>query len=319
MVLASVIIAAFNAADSIERAIASARAQTVGDVEILVIDDGSTDQTSAIVCELARCDSRIRLLPNIGNKGVSAARNRGILEAKGDWLAILDADDAFAPDRIERLTNAAEQAGADIIVDNIAYYDWHARRLTGVIAIAGTTISGRIDLSTFFTNTITGRSPFDFGQLKPVVRGSFLNRHPVLYQESTRHGEDFLFLAHLLLEGAMMILFQAPLYLYTERTGSISHAPSGLTRTIESCRQMREDTLTLLRHPAIRVNEALSVLLRRRVQAIYWHQSWERVYPVVRRRNIQGIVMVALKDWRVTLLLMQKLINRFRVYGDIFK
>lgn len=313
--LVSVIIPAFNAAGSIVRAITSITAQTIRAVEIIVIDDGCTDGTAELVIALEREDSRIRLLPSIGNRGVSAARNRGLASARGEWIAVLDADDAFAPDRLERLIADAIAAGADVAADNIAYFDWHAQCQTGV-AIRQNGKSGwrLVGSADFFENTITGQSLFDYGQLKPVVLRSFLDCHMIEYVEHVRHGEDFLFLAHLLLAGASMILLQSPLYIYTERTGSISRDRSGMTRTVENCRQMRKDTIELLTHPAVQKSKTLRRLLKRRMQAIQWHQSWEKVYYAVKRRDFPAIGVQAIRDWRIPILLVSKAYEYIRRY-----
>jgi glycosyltransferase involved in cell wall biosynthesis len=98
MPLVSVIIPTFNRADVIERAVGSVLSQTFRDFELIVVDDGSTDQTDSILC---------RHIPHITtihqtNKGVAAARNAGILHASGELLAFLDSDDAWLPVKLER-------------------------------------------------------------------------------------------------------------------------------------------------------------------------------------------------------------------------
>ncbi|HEY0327597.1 MAG TPA: glycosyltransferase [Rhodopseudomonas sp.] len=103
----SVVMPAWNAAAYIGEAIASVLAQGSGVEELIVIDDGSTDATRAIV---AGCDdARVRLLSNPG-RGVSAARNHGAAAAKADWLMFLDSDDRLRPGAIATLLQAAGAA-----------------------------------------------------------------------------------------------------------------------------------------------------------------------------------------------------------------
>ena len=110
--LVSIIVAAFNAAATIEETCRSALAQTYPSIEVLVVDDGSTDTTADIVTELAAADPRLRLIrqPNLG---VAAARNCGIAAARGELLAPLDADDLWAPGKIAAQVARLAQAGSD--------------------------------------------------------------------------------------------------------------------------------------------------------------------------------------------------------------
>ena len=93
---------AYNAEKTIEFAISSVLAQTHKDWELIVIDDGSTDKTVAILSELAATDSRIRFLQNENNKGVSYTRNRAVELAEGEWIAFLDSDDMWKPEKLEK-------------------------------------------------------------------------------------------------------------------------------------------------------------------------------------------------------------------------
>lgn len=110
--LVSVIIPAYNAARFILQAIDSALTQTLEDIEVLVVDDGSTDDTLALVEEVARLDGRIRIFSQ-ANGGVGAARNRAIAEARGRYLAPLDADDFWYPEKLSRQVSLLEERGED--------------------------------------------------------------------------------------------------------------------------------------------------------------------------------------------------------------
>jgi glycosyltransferase involved in cell wall biosynthesis len=98
--MVSVIVRTFNRAYSIGKAIRSALRQAYDDFEILVVDDGSTDNTSQVVQSFS--DHRIRLLRHDSNRGVGAACNTGIAAAQGEYVAWLDSDDAWRPQKLER-------------------------------------------------------------------------------------------------------------------------------------------------------------------------------------------------------------------------
>jgi glycosyltransferase involved in cell wall biosynthesis len=102
----SVVIPAYNAARFIEAAVDSVLAQSFQDIEVLVVDDGSTDETEALV---SRYGSKIRYLRQ-NNGGVAAARNRGIEESDGRYVAFLDSDDAWLPKKLEHQITALERA-----------------------------------------------------------------------------------------------------------------------------------------------------------------------------------------------------------------
>jgi glycosyltransferase involved in cell wall biosynthesis len=103
----SIIIPAYDAAATIARPLQSLLDQTFPDWEAIVVDDGSRDETAAIVARFAGRDPRFRLVCR-PHEGVSAARNAGIRLARHDWLLFLDADDWLLPQMLERMTHALE-------------------------------------------------------------------------------------------------------------------------------------------------------------------------------------------------------------------
>src|SRR6201986_2951627 len=125
----SVIIPAYNVSAVIERAIRSAAAQTLPPLEILVIDDCSTDDTAEVVTALGRDIPSLRLLSTPVNGGPSAARNVGLRAAKGDWIALLDSDDAWKPGRLERLSEVARATSADFVSDDLVMWDADEKKM----------------------------------------------------------------------------------------------------------------------------------------------------------------------------------------------
>jgi glycosyltransferase involved in cell wall biosynthesis len=112
--LVSVIIPAYNEAATVERTISSVLNQTYSDLEVLVVDDGSTDETAALVRRMADLDHRIKLLQK-ANGGLVSARNCGIAHAQGEFIALLDADDLWHPEKIRKqlkvLRSRADRVG----------------------------------------------------------------------------------------------------------------------------------------------------------------------------------------------------------------
>ena len=98
--LVSIIMAAYNAEKTIELAIESVLNQTYSNFELLVINDCSKDGTAKLVEDFSAKDNRVRLISNEKNSGVSFTRKHGLEEANGSWIAILDSDDAWAPEKL---------------------------------------------------------------------------------------------------------------------------------------------------------------------------------------------------------------------------
>ena len=125
--LVSVIMPAYNAERFLEEAIRSVMSQTVTDWELLVLDDGSKDRTATIAADLAAQDSRIRFLPNEANMGVAKTRNRGFALCRGQYVALLDSDDVWHPDKLEKQLALAEQTDADMVYCSYGIMDEYSK------------------------------------------------------------------------------------------------------------------------------------------------------------------------------------------------
>jgi glycosyltransferase involved in cell wall biosynthesis len=108
--LVSVVIPTRNRARLLQRTLESVLKQSTGDLEVIVVDDGSTDSPQTVS---AAADPRVSVLRNPETTGVSRARNRGIAAARGEWIAFCDDDDIWAPTKLQEQLTAAGRAGAD--------------------------------------------------------------------------------------------------------------------------------------------------------------------------------------------------------------
>ena len=117
----SVVMPAFNAAQHIRQSIQSVLEQTFDDWDLIVIDDGSTDETAAVAGSFS--DSRIRCLSR-ENGGQAAARNTGIVNTHGEYIAFLDADDLWLPEKLDRQLEIARRTSADVVYcDGYVFFD----------------------------------------------------------------------------------------------------------------------------------------------------------------------------------------------------
>jgi teichuronic acid biosynthesis glycosyltransferase TuaG len=112
--LISIVTPAWKAESFIANTIASVRAQTYTNWEMIIVDDCSPDDTSKAVSEIAQNDERIKLVRHSVNGGPSAARNTGVSHANGRWIAMLDSDDSWLPNKLEKQINFQKNLGCKL-------------------------------------------------------------------------------------------------------------------------------------------------------------------------------------------------------------
>jgi succinoglycan biosynthesis protein ExoO len=222
--LVTVIIPVFDSAATLARAAASALRQPVA-LELLIVDDGSHDGSLAEASRIAETDPRVRVIALRDNRGKSHAMNRAIVQARGRWIAVLDADDCYAEQRLAILIAAAEQNAADLVADNQYLYDAGAGQTVGTAFAAA-----RRDAALSRAKFIAGADPFatfNYGMLKPVVRADFVRRTGLRYRENARLSEDLLYLVEFFAAGGRAWLVSQPLYYWTQAFGSRSRQWTG--------------------------------------------------------------------------------------------
>ncbi len=121
-ILVSVIVPIYNAYDYLSAALNSILDQTLREIEVICIDDGSTDRSIDIIKKYREADSRVRIVTE-NNAGVSTARNKGIARMRGKYVIFLDADDFYEPTLLEKLYNLAESQNLDIALSKFDIYN----------------------------------------------------------------------------------------------------------------------------------------------------------------------------------------------------
>lgn len=180
--LVSIITPAYNAQRFIGEAIKSVINQSWQNWEMLVIDDGSQDNTSAICQEYCDVDNRVKLIKT-PNHGVSHARNLGLKSAKGEYIGFLDADDVVDPDYISRIVRKLEEADADIVGATVVSVD---ENLSTVISKHFSHYHGQL------IKPISRYDPNVFLAVFYICRADAIR--DVFFDETIPNGEDFLFL-----------------------------------------------------------------------------------------------------------------------------
>ena len=197
--------------------------QTFSDWELLLVDDGCTDRSPAICDRFAAADSRIRALHQPKNAGVSEARNRGLREARGEYIAFLDADDAFEPQALEILWNLRTQAGADTAA--CAHRNLFPNGNTSVELVLPAGVYDRQGILDGIVNPLLGDR-----LAQPVFNGfiwRYLFSARILREaEITFEGaylEDEIFLMEYFCNAQRLAVTEEPLYRYLLNPASATH------------------------------------------------------------------------------------------------
>ena len=267
---------AHNAAATIQASLASALEQTEPSLEVLVIDDASTDHTVELVATMAARDSRIRLIRSDVNRGPGAARNRGLDAARGHWIALLDADDAYFPERLARLLTIGEQNQVEIVADNkLVCPEDRSCEPVPMFSRAHFPRAGLISAAAFVLGN-AGKSRKDrvsLGFMQPIIRRDFLERNSIRYNECSRFGEDYMLYLRCLVRGARWWYTPEVLHRYTVRAGSLTEKQSAAD--LQRIRQL--ETSLLRDDPAVAADPALARALRRhrtKIDRDYYYRAF---------------------------------------------
>ena len=217
----SVVIPAYNAGRYLERAVASAVEQAgIGKVQVVIVNDSSTDNTAAVIaaCE-ARFPEQVTALSNPQNLGPAGSRNRGLAAATGNWVAVLDADDAFEPGRLARLISVAETEGVEVVADLLVFFDLAANEIEEVQPACSGAVQ-RLQIEDFLQPDT--ESGLDLGLVKPVFRRELVERKLWRYPDGVRHAEDLALYVSVLRDGIEFALLREAHYLFSTRVGARS-------------------------------------------------------------------------------------------------
>lgn len=250
----SVVIPAFNAAGTIIRALNSVRSQGIHSLEIIVVDDGSSDDTLGVVRNNIGVGEKVHVVKMSKNSGASAARNAGIRVAKGKYLAFLDADDVWLPGKLKRQIEAMEQDSAITLVSCNSRF----------LSQSGTPLKeGHLNRPPIEGVDAWKRLLiYNFLPTPTVLTYSFLVKEIGGFDESLAVGEDLDLWIKLALRGKVTVLKDV-LVLYYDTPGSLMKRYSEQTRTI---------VLPMLqKHLA----EQVKTLSKSEIRYIRGHQSFQ--------------------------------------------
>jgi succinoglycan biosynthesis protein ExoO len=285
---ATIIIPTYQAEATLARAIQSALDQTMRDIEIIVADDGSTDSTWQMISAWLAKEPRLRGLRNEHNRGKSATMNHATSFARGRWLAVLDADDWYHPDRLSALVAIGERCNVAMVADNQLLCDAAAK-----IVVGPGWPTGGGDWPLSFDDYLRGCNvydAFDLGMLKPIVRSEFVRTSQLSYDESARFGEDFLYLLQLFLMGANAAVCDTPYYFYTQPFGTVSRQWSHGGRQRYDFQSACDRLEAHSRAAANRLSADQAVCLKKRCRQLGSLENYFRAKESLSQRGWQALL-----------------------------
>ena len=219
----SIIVPSYDCEKYIFKCLLSLVCQTLKEIEIIVINDGSTDNTPAIINEFVENDNRIRMLSQ-ENKKQGAARNKGLQIAKGEYIAFVDSDDWLDLDYIEKLYSTAKKHDADIITTNLykhkkAYSKYNVKYNNENIA---TTTKDKIKLC-------EDRNHRFFYVINKLYKKEFLDNTKITFPEN-KYFEDVIFSAKTIFYANKVVSCPSTRYHYNKNTNS----------TVNSCKNSKK-------------------------------------------------------------------------------
>lgn len=214
----SVIIPVYNVEKYLGPCLDSILGQTLNNIEVICVDDGSTDRSLDILREYEKRDARVKVLTQ-PNTNAGAARNKGIQQAKGEYLSFLDSDDHFDPTMLEKCAARMDQDGSDVLVFGAKQHNMR----TGVISDMPWSLRlDRCPQKSVFTPREVKDYLFNNFQNWPwnkLFRRSFVEQHHITYQEITRTN-DMAFVCQALAQAGRISVLDEYLAYYRVETGS---------------------------------------------------------------------------------------------------
>ena len=215
--LVTIIIPVYNTRQLLNKCIESICNQTYKNIEIIIIDDGSTDGSNVLCRELAAKDSRIKVIYQ-DNKGVSAARNKGLEFVSGDYITFVDGDDWIESNMIECLVKDAEANQVDAVFCSYSRNYENGKEINIVPRHVG--IASPIDAIDELLD-VYNKKAYPTGIFSKLFKKSIINL--LRFNDTFKIGEDIAFVVEVLLKCNAVYLNNSPLYHYYIRNGSASH------------------------------------------------------------------------------------------------
>lgn len=262
----SIVVPVFNSAAFVRESVLSALEQTLAAVEVLCVDDGSTDGSAAVLGEMAASDSRITLVSLGSNQGASAARNTGIERATGKYVFFLDSDDRVPPGALDLLLSAATATGSPLTIGKLLWFRTEEESVLPVKNAPGEPMVTTNIRESAYLQSIPGCHCCN------LYSRDMLERHRIRYDTDLSYGEDQLFQAAAMIHASKVTIVDEVVYVYHHyRSQSLTRRPPSLRNLLDDiefqCRIARLFSAHGLREAGLRFLGSWSYAIRQ-----YWLQ-----------------------------------------------
>ena len=288
--LVSIILPIYNAEKYLERCLESIITQTYANIEIILINDGSTDNSINIIKEYAIKDSRIIIIDK-ENEGVSVARNIGILKARGKYICFVDADDYIEKSMIEKMKCCIDKENVDLV--RINYYNimTNGKKIKGNIEKYANRIFKKDEIkSELIEGIISGEFPA-FVYLLMIKRGKI----NAMFPKDISYMEDTIFCIDLFLNCNSIYFLDETLYYYNLNEGSATQNPKNLEKNINAIILVRDSIIKIMEKYNIKNPNIIYILkntlCRRTIDFIYlmyWNK--QNFLSIINNDNILNII-----------------------------
>ena len=216
----SIIVPVYNAEKTLRRCLDSIACQTWRALEVLLVNDASTDGSLAICREYCEKDARFHLIDKARNSGVADSRNRAIAVATGKYLQFADSDDWLRADATEKMAEAAEQNDCDLVV--AGFYRVLERRIYAHRALF---MEGKVTRERFVEGLMRAPANFYYGVLwNKLFRTDIVRRQKIACPDELDWCEDTSFNLSYLAHAKYVMVLPDAVYFYTKQKGSLSSA-----------------------------------------------------------------------------------------------
>ncbi|MCD8096963.1 MAG: glycosyltransferase [Lachnospiraceae bacterium] len=227
--LVSIIVPVYNTKNYLARCVDSLLGQDYENLEVLLIDDGSTDGSEALLDEYQEKDARVRVIHQ-ENAGVSLSRNRAIEAARGEYIRFVDSDDWLPENATSLLVGAAEEAGCDMVIAD--FYRVSGTRMSQKGDIDEDQVMDRVE---FAAHMIENPADFYYGVLwNKLFRRSIIMDHGIRMDAELSWCEDFLFNLEYIRYAETFRAIQEPVYYYLKRKNSLVSQSMSIATTIRT-------------------------------------------------------------------------------------